>query len=403
MTHLFRTLALLASSFAAATAFAAAPPIDAGRTARVAEEQAARAGLLRRPAAAAPASTTAGDESVDSQYAGLPQANVLRTYPPSCLADPLPDEPSGLLFEKQVTLYQIRMGQSASTENVVIRIWRVACSSDTTFNSATLMRIQRATANEGRRDMYPLFPAIRVAQNNSVNNVSFDNPKSLIRVVTEPNTVIADSLIDSPVINSTTYVLENYPYTGAGYFDFNLPFSIRFDNLINSGGITRYFTTDVSLYNPTQQLYPDAFRSLPITGYQTAAYFDPAHGGEGMYVDIFEVPASGSQPRRMVLQWAWFTFDHLGLPFWINGNVDFQPGARSVTSPAIWVEGGRFAGGAGFNAQSKPWGSVTFEFPSCGTFVFDYASNNNLPEGVPSGSGEREWIRLADVNGLTCE
>ncbi len=398
MFRLLRLSTLLAGSFAALTAFAADAADADGRAMRVAAEQAARAELLRRPAAAA-----TQDESVASQYSGLPQANPLRTYPPSCLADPLADDPSGIVFDKQVTLYQVRVNQNPSTENVSIRVWRVACSSDTTFNSATLMRIQRLGSNEGRRDAYPLFPAIQVAQNNSVNNVGFDSPKSFIRVVTEPNTIIADTLVDSPVINSTTYVLENYPYTGAGYFDFNLPFSIRFDNLINSGGITRFFVTDVSLYNPTQQTYPDAFRSLPITGYQTAAYFDPAHGGEGMYVDIFEVPASGSNPRRMVLQWAWFTFDDLGLPYWINGNVDFQPGAREVTSPAAWVEGGRFAGGAGFNAQTKLWGSVTFEFPSCGTFVFRYASNPGLPSGVPTGSGEREWIRLADVNGLTCE
>ncbi|PZQ12494.1 MAG: hypothetical protein DI564_12665 [Rhodanobacter denitrificans] len=398
MFRLLRLSTLLAGSFVAATAFAADAPDADGRAMRVAAEQAARAELLRRPAAA-----TTQDESIASQYSGLPQANALRTYPPSCLADPLADEPSGIVFDKQVTLYQVRVNQNPSTENVSIRVWRVACSSDTTFNSATLMRVQRLGGNEGRRDAYPLFPAIQVAQNNSVNNVGFDSTKSFIRVATEPNTIIADTLVDSPVINSTTYVLENYPYTGAGYFDFNLPFSIRFDNLINSGGITRFFVTDVSLYNPTQQTYPDAFRSLPITGYQTAAYFDPAHGGEGMYVDIFEVPASGSTPRRMVLQWAWFTFDDLGLPYWINGNVDFQPGAREVTSPAAWVEGGRFAGGAGFNAQTKLWGSVTFEFPSCGTFVFRYASNPGLPSGVPAGSGEREWIRLADVNGLTCE
>lgn len=398
MFRLLRLSTVLAGSFAAITAFAADAPDADGRAMRAAAEQAARAELLRRPAAA-----TTQEESVASQYSGLPQANPLRTYPPSCLADPLASDPSGIVFDKQVTLYQVRVNQNPSTENVSIRVWRVACSSDTTFNSATLMRIQRLGSNEGRRDAYPLFPAIQVAQNNSVNNVGFDSTKSFIRVVTEPNTIIADTLVDSPVINSTTYVLENYPYTGAGYFDFNLPFSIRFDNLINSGGITRFFVTDVSLYNPTQQTYPDAFRSLPITGYQTAAYFDPAHGGEGMYVDIFEVPASGSNPRRMVLQWAWFTFDDLGLPYWINGNVDFQPGAREVTSPAAWVEGGRFAGGAGFNAQTKLWGSVTFEFPSCGTFVFRYASNPGLPAGVPTGSGEREWIRLADVNGLTCE
>lgn len=400
MFRLLRLSTLLAGSFAAATAFAADAPDADGRAARVAAEQAMRADLLRRPAAAA---TTAGDESIASQYSGLPAANPLRTYPPSCLADPLADEPSGILFDKQVTLYQIRVNQTPSTENVAIRIWRVACSSDSTFNSATLMRIQRQGGNSGRRDVYPLFPAIQVAQNNSVNNIGFDTAKSFPRVATEPNTVIADTLVDSPVINSTTYVLENYPYTGAGYFDFNLPFSIRFDNLINSSSITRFFVTDVGLYNPTQQTYPDAFRSLPITGYQSSAYYDPAHSGEGMFIHVFEVPGSGSQPSRMALQWAWFTYDSTGIPYWISGNADFQPGARQVTSPAAWLDGGRFAGGAGFAAQQHPWGSVTFEFPSCGSFAFSFASNNGLPAGVPSGRGDREWVRLADVNGLTCE
>jgi hypothetical protein len=32
-----------------------------------------------------------------------------------------------------------------------------------------------------------------------------------------------------------------------------------------------------------------------------------------------------------------------------------------------------------------------------------YASNPGLPAFVPQGSGTRNWIRLATLNGLPCE
>ncbi|WP_440225122.1 hypothetical protein ACQQ2N_07695 [Dokdonella sp. MW10] len=337
-------------------------------------------------------------QAVAATRPGQPLVNVVRAYPPSCLADPLPDTPSGPLYRNQnVALAATDGAGGYYTENVTVTIWRVACSSATLFNSATLMRIDRRPEYNGDADVYPLFPGIEVAQ----GTVGFGNPAGLsfARIANEPNTIVSDTVVDSPIVYSTTYVLENYPFDNAGYFDFNLPFSVRLDNFFNTN---RYsFINNVPSYNPTAATYPDAYANLPLSGYIGSNWYDPAHSGEGMIVRINENEA---RPDVLSLEIAWYTYDANGTPFWLYGGADFPRGAREVTSPMIYQYDGYFAGnGPTGPAARGNWGQVIVSFPSCRDMRFTYTALAGLPDFVPRGTGTRNLKSISNQNGLFCE
>lgn len=384
---------LLALAAASATASPrSAEPADPTRADRVTAARKAQALLLQRDLSA-PAPVTAGVGAKD----GIPTANPVRAYPPSCLSDPLPTTPTGPVYRNTgVELAAVDAQGNFIRETVTITIWRVTCSSDQTFNSATLMRIQRAAQFEGDADVFPLFPAINVGQ----GTTGFDTPNlSLIRTATEPNTIIADTPVDSPVVFSTTYVLENYPYTGAGEFDFNVPFSIRFDNQFSSNRY--YFINNIPLYNPTSASYPEAFLSMPISGYFSTNWFDPAYDGEGLVFQVFE---SVGDTTSLTLLISWFTYDTSGVPYWLAGSTSIARGARFATVPVAYFSNGSFGGtGPTGGADQSSWGTVRVEFPNCNRIGWTYTANPGLPAGVPSGTGTRSWFRLANVNGLPCE
>ncbi len=397
LTRLVLAAALSATAFSAIAAERSAVAADPSRAARVSTEQSAHL-QLRSTSPASHAEGAKSTEAVTATQPGQPRINAVRAYPPSCLADPLPDGTSGPLYRNQnvnLAAFEPATGNYV-LETVTITIWRVACSSHEFYNSATLMRIQRQSQYEGDQEIYPLFPAIRVRQG-SIGYGNSSYPLNLIRVANEPNTIISDTLADAPVIYSTTYVLENYPSSQAGLFDFNLAFGIQFNNQFSSNNL---FTIDVPLYNPTSATYPDAFTNLPISGYISTNWYDPTHDGEGLVIQTYESPADSS---NLTFSFTWFAYDSNGIPFWFFGSTRVPRGARSVTSPMAWRTGGGFAGSGGTPAAPQLWGSVTFSFPTCSTLNLSLAPNAGLPAGVPTGTGSRIWTRLANVNGLPCE
>lgn len=329
----------------------------------------------------------------------LPIANPGRSYPPSCLAEPLPDVPSGPTYTNpNVTLTAANAITGAFTlETVSITIWRVACSSSQFYTSATLMRIQRQSAFEGDSLIYPLFPLIRYSQ----GSVTFDDasqPQNLGRASLLPNTIVAAANPNTPVVYSTTYVLENFPSVTGGPVNFNLPLGIRIDNSLLEG--TRYFYINVPAYVPTQGTYPAAFQGLPISGYLGTNWYDPTADGEGIVLQIYERP---NEFDTLVVSFSWSAFDSGGIPFWLFGQADIARGARSVTSPMGYRTGGGFGGNAGASDPPVLWGTATVSFPDCNHMTLTYASNPGLPSFVPQGSGTRTWTRVANVNALPCE
>jgi hypothetical protein len=390
-----RLLICAALALAACTVNAATQTtvgVDSTRAARVSAAQNKHSQLLLDRSSHAGVKST---ESVETATPPLPRANPLRAYPPSCLADPLPDQPSGPTYSRNVSLaaYNGNTGQVDSTEIVTITIWRVACSSTEFFNSATLMRIDR---NSSSQTIYPLFPAIRVSQG-SVGYSDADFPANIARFAIEPNTVISDTLVDTPIINDMTFVLENYDSTATSVFDFNVPFGLRFDNLFTSNNLA---FIDVPLYNPSAQTYPAGFQDLPISGYLSSNYYDPAADGEGMVMQILE-PVSDIQ--NLIVSFTWTAYDPSGVPFWLAGQTNIVRGTKVANATMFYRTGGGLGGNSGAASSPIVWGTASVSFPDCNTMVLTYASNAGLPAGVPTGSGTRTWSRIANINALTCE
>ncbi len=348
-------------------------------------------------------------------------ANSYRAYPASCLSYPLPAAPSGPTFTNTVTLNAYNSFDPSSgkiyTEDVTITIWRVACG-NTSVNivsgslpaynpygnvagpvSVTLMRIQRSPGSDHSKIYYPTFPAVHIAQ----GSTTFDNPNDtdFVRVASEPNTVVADTQIYAPIIDSTTYVLENYPVATLGYFYFNNAFRVRFDNFIYAGVVTRQFFTDVADYSPTSSDYPAAFQPLPISGYMTGSWYDPAHGGEGILSDVLE--NSDGVTRTFVA--TWYTYDQAGLPFWLIAQGNLNIGDTQVQNMTVQYLTGGGLGGTFTPPLARPiWGTMTVQFIDCNTMMFSYSGSAAAVNGpVSNGNQTRTWTRIGNINSLTCQ
>jgi len=329
-------------------------------------------------------------------------ANPYRAYPPSCLADPLPTAKSGPFTQFQMQLYtRDSLGNAVTPETVTITLWRMACSSsgnltpyntDHGSNAALLMRIDRDSTVDGHGDVYPTFTSLYSNQSNSTGN--------LVRAAMEPNTVVSDGPYDAPVIVSTTYVLENYPYANSGFTYFDYDFTLVIDPVFDSS-CTGCQSVTINGYQPKQQDYPAAFANLPIDGYMSSAYFDPAHGGEGFVLEVYDNP--GGTTRTVFA--AWYTYDPLGIPFWLTAQGTVQVGANAMTgAPVYYFTNGGFAGDFGSTSTIHNWGTMSMSWTSCNELKFTYngATDPTIVNG-PSGSGSRTWVRLSDINGLNCE
>lgn len=327
-----------------------------------------------------------------------PYANPYREYPASCIADPLPATPTGPVYTMNIDLaaWHPGLGDYVRETGLKVSVWRIPCSSSGEWdNAVTLMRVQRAAEVEGSADQLPLFPGVSVSQ----GEVEFDNPAGhdLARVAEEPNTIVSQFTVDSEMIYSTTYVLEAYPVANRPFIDYTGAFNLRLDNYINDGR-ARQYTLQIPAYDPAK--YAAASQPLPINGHMSNNYYDPAHSGEGMVVQVFERGDIGTYD----LNFNWFTYGPDGEPFWITGGASLEPGTREVTTSEVgYLTEGGFGGNFGARANAHPWGTVSFAWPSCGHLQLTFTSLTGLPANVPQGSGTLNWIPTGDINGLTCE
>ena len=383
--------ALMAATFSASAEPRLAGTPDPARATKVGAEAAKRQQLAIHRAAD-PKSTAA----VAQTAAALPRVNPYKAYPPSCIADPVPDQTSGPTYTTTANLAAYdSVNNQTVLEGVTIRIWRIACSSADSVNAVTLMRIQRQSIYEGDQDVYPLFPVTAIQQ----GGITYDDPslRSYARTAVEPNTVISDVLPDTPIVNSTTYILENYANPNSGFFDFNQSFGIRFDNLDQN---SPYYFINVPAYNPTVGTYPDAFQNIPVSGYLSTSWYNPATSGEGIVMQVYELLGD---TQNFIVNFTWSAYDPSGLPFWLTGQVTVPRGTRTVTTPMAYVTGGGLGGNAGAADPPTIWGTATLSFSDCNHLTLSYASNPGLPSFVPQGSGTRSWLRLGRLNGMDCE
>jgi len=414
MNKQIRLVLALAASVAASSVFAgdanvaSTPDMTAAQGLQLGV-RGARAAAPARAFAGADAKAKAATATQDPHYPAPTHTNAFRAYPPSCASDPLPTAPSGdPQISQRIALYGYDYTSGVlqqMTENVQLTIWRIACSSSGlptdynptgAYNALTLMRIQRDATVEGNVNKFPFFPKMNVQQ----GTWTFDKDAATrLRAAIEPNTSISETLIGTPIVDSTTYVLENYPYSGSAYYTFSDAFILREDP--QAPGYAPSVDISVPLYDPTPNTYPDAFNPLPIDGYLTSAYYDPAHSGEGLLLEVFD---NGNSTNTVFA--SWYTYDALGLPFWLIGQGVVPAGGTSLANmPVYYYTGGGFAGDFGAGADGHDWGTMSISFPSCREIDFDYTGQTDdaVVVGGPAGSGSRQWKRLSDINGFACE
>ena len=322
-------------------------------------------------------------------------ANPAPAYPPSCFADGLPlgqaaKDPKAMslpltlhgdfnacFINPAAPSYPIAQQECNYSETVAITVSRVPCSGG---KSATLLEIDRPTGMSGNTDSYPTFPGIWVQQGTHMD---------WIRLAQDANTTATQVFVNSPVYKNSVYVLENP--IGAAPFDYNSAFTLTIDN--NTGRAVQF---DFGDYHAAD--YPAA-SPLSISGYLTGAWYDPAHGGEGMLVEVLD---NGDGATRTLFA-TWFTYDALGAPYWLAAQGSFPIGATRIDNvPVQTASGGGFAGN--FTAVSRaPWGTMSFTFPDCNTMTFTYAATSFLPANMPNGSGTRTWQRLGNIANLGCQ
>lgn len=305
-----------------------------------------------------------------------PIENPFTAYPPSCLADPLPTDSEGPVWTARVNLATQHSGGSA-TEDVTFVFWRTPCIGGKT---ALLGRIERDAANEGRTDVEPLFPDFSALQGTK---------SGPMRVAVEPNTVRTSIARGTPLAASTTFVFEKFPDPAAVTFDFLHSLTVTINGTAPANVV-------IPNYDPS--LYDESSQPLQISGYNTGAYYDKSHSGEGIMLEIGE-----HSPTSRYVFIGWFTYGPDGRPYWISGSTNFTPRARTVTIPMSYTGQGGFAGNFGPKAQATDWGTLRINAVDCKTINFSYRSIPLLPDDVPQGNGARTWSKLTSINGLNCD
>lgn len=345
------------------------------------------------------AARTQGAKAMGSMhYPGTPMANAYRAYPPSCGADPLPDASggNGTVLSRDLPLYTKGENGRVTPETVKVTLWRIACSSShaetpynadgRSFNAMTLLRFDRSAANEGRSDVIPTMPLVQIRQ----HGVDYNDAASLVRVAAEPNTVISEVAFDSPILYSTTYVLENHPFGSDWNHQYNRAFELRIDPQDTVAGYAIAVFT-MPAYAPTSSTYPDASAPLFLDGY-AAAQWIKSDTGDGLLVQVTEDHGGGSMSRQIVYDLLVRDLDDN--PFWLVGNAPFPVGATEVETTATWL---------GKSGSQPVWGKAKFRLVHCNRLDVTFTPNSGLVAPVPSFSGTRSYTRLFSANGMVCE
>jgi hypothetical protein len=329
-------------------------------------------------------------------------------YPPSCLSAPLTDTPTGPSVTRSVQLQAVdrNTGEGRGIETVNFTFWRVPCEGG---KSALLLRISRAVASSST--VVVLYPGYGL---DATQGGAFGT----VRLSQEPNTLISALQPKARLASDLTLVIENVAQDDAystilvpaalpagvtaRKFDFNQAIDITVfpqTSSVDLNPLPTPIVASIPAYDRTQ--YPSASLPMPITGYNVGNYYDPAHNGEGVIVEVGDV-ADPPVPRLRFVDVAWYTYDNSGNPFWIFGTARTEPGLFVVQVPMVYLSGGGFAGSFGSSATQHPWGTFAITFPDCSSMEFTYAANAGLPASIPSGAGTRTWTRLTQENGLAC-
>jgi hypothetical protein len=386
LASLFAGGALAVCGFAQAAGAGMTAQVDMAQATQVRAQMQAQGNQAK---AAAQKSSVAGAKPGSVNPAEL-FANPDRAYPPSCLSSPMPfgmwqNDPNALTTQIWLIGDPYAGGAEASyLEKATVYVFRVACSGG---KSATLLEIDRPST--ASTTYYPTLPAVSVAQGS--NNI-------YVRLANDPNTFFSTNYSLDPLTQSDVFVLENF-YGSSVQLDYNQALTVTVDNL-NTSDANRINTFSLPAYNPAQ--YAAASQPLPISGYLTGNWRDINHSGEGIQTEVIEGDnADGSVSHYIAV--AWYTYDSLGIPYWLFGSGPFNIGDTSATMQLAYYAGGGFAGNFGSSATPALWGTLSVQFPDCNTMRFSYQPTAGLDSSVPQASGTKTWTRATTINGLTCQ
>lgn len=385
MSKIFTRAALaLATALPAVVWAAGAKPVFD----QAAMEKARSAAMAQSALAAAQAKKPGATGTAPGGSATEITVNPYKSYPTSCLESPLAlglyaNNPEAV--QGDITLFGDQLSADANERNYLetdtITVFRLPCADG---QSVALLEIDRPSNVDGNTNLYPTLPGVTVTQSGVATNYA-------IRYSDDVNTFFASNYANSPFYVSNVYVLENYYNQNAPFLNYNNAFTLTIDDFASSQNL---FDFDMSAYHSAD--YAAASQPLPISGHMSTNWANPSQSGEGIILQVYD---QGNTTTR-VLSFAWFTYDDTGVPLWIYGDTSFNIGARSVTVPTLFFNGGSFAGNLPAGVPFSSWGNVTFSFPDCTHMSVSYNGDASPISGHKQGS--KTFVRAGYVNGLVC-
>jgi hypothetical protein len=294
-------------------------------------------------------------------------------YPGTCFPDraqplPAPAANEPVIFSGSIDLLSPDKSGNTSTYNY--SVYRRACPGG---GAAVLIAFSGGTTG--------VFPLIRLVQGTTAVTAIY-NAEAYTNL-------LAINTVTSDVGTGSIVVLDTYG------IDYTKALSVQMTGTSPSAGGTRQIV-NLPDFNPAQ--YPDLAKGVPIAGYVAGLYYDPAHSGEGVEIEV--IPGQ-------VLTVTMYTFDDSGNPLWLTGAAGlcqscFSHQTYSSTVTMLATKGGGFGGTTDPTKVTKTvWGTIQLSWPSCGTVSLVLTATNNDPT-LPKRSATLSWSRLTSVEYANC-
>jgi len=126
-------------------------------------------------------------------------------------------------------------------------------------------------------------------------------------------------------------------------------------------------------------------------GGPTGQWWNPARNGEGFYIEIID---TGSSQQIGI---AMYSYDSIGAPLWIVGNIPIGPDDERVAIPVFEFNGPVW--GPGYDPgdlNQIPFGTIWVGFPTCDTALFSVQPDGTLE------AHDYSLVRITSVEGVGC-
>ncbi|MEE9413309.1 MAG: hypothetical protein V3V22_09700 [Methylococcales bacterium] len=131
--------------------------------------------------------------------------------------------------------------------------------------------------------------------------------------------------------------------------------------------------------------------AVPIQPAIGGAWYKATEEGHGFVINISE-----DNSGQLTFLATWYVYDTEGKQMWLLGSTPFSEGDMSVTVPVIVTQGAMFNNFNSNDVVRTEWGTLTFEFSSCGEGVVNYNPVLNFPAGAVTIE------RLTNTAGINC-